>query len=126
MKIPTTQAYLSYTYVSAKEWLSSLFPELSVVKCEPTSGAVEPAAIERALRPNTALVSVMLANNETGVIQPVREIVAIVRRWNKDGGGQRRILLHTDAAQVGLSSNIVIVPCTYVSKWITVNYILYY
>ena len=80
---------------------------------------MKPAAIERALRPNTALVSVMLANNETGVIQPVREIVAIVRRWNKDGGGQRRILLHTDAAQVGLSSSI---DCTYVSKWITVNY----
>ena len=91
-------------YALTKESFSLFFPELTVVKCEPTSGAVEPAAIERALRPNTALVSVMLANNETGVIQPVREIVAIVRRWNKERrSGQRQILLHTDAAQVWIS-----------------------
>lgn len=44
-----------------------------------------------ALRPDTALVSVMHANNAVGTIQPVAEIVALA--W------PRRILLHTDAAQ---------------------------
>jgi len=38
------------------------------------SGLIDPAAIERALRPETRLISVMLANNETGVLQPVEEI----------------------------------------------------
>ena len=38
------------------------------------NGLIDPAAIRRALRPETRLVSVMLANNETGVLQPVEEI----------------------------------------------------
>ncbi len=44
-----------------------------------------------ALRPDTALVSVMHANNEVGTLQPIREIACITR--------ERGILLHTDAAQ---------------------------
>lgn len=52
---------------------------------------VTPQEIERLLRPDTILVSVMLANNETGVIQPIKEIAEIT--------GPRGILLHTDAAQ---------------------------
>ena len=43
------------------------------------SGIVDPAAIERALRPETRLLSVMLANNETGVLQPVEEIGRIAK-----------------------------------------------
>jgi cysteine desulfurase len=38
------------------------------------SGLIDPAEIQRALRPETRLISVMLANNETGVLQPVEEI----------------------------------------------------
>jgi cysteine desulfurase len=37
-------------------------------------GLIDPAEIQRALRPETRLISVMLANNETGVVQPVEEI----------------------------------------------------
>jgi len=54
-------------------------------------GLVDPDDVRRVLKPETALVSVMLANNETGVIQPVEEISRIVR--------ERNIRLHTDAAQ---------------------------
>ncbi len=54
-------------------------------------GRVEPAAVEAALTPRTVLVSVMHAQNETGVLQPVAEIAARARR--------RGVLLHTDAAQ---------------------------
>jgi cysteine desulfurase len=55
------------------------------------SGRVDPQAIEAAIRDTTLLVSVMHANNETGVIQPIREISEIVHR--------RGALLHTDAVQ---------------------------
>lgn len=54
-------------------------------------GIVDPAAIEAALRPDTILVSVMLANNEVGTIQPIGEIGKITR--------SKGVLLHTDAVQ---------------------------
>jgi len=54
-------------------------------------GLVELDALRAALRPETVLVSVMYANNEIGVIQPVRQIGALCR--------ERGVLLHTDAAQ---------------------------
>ena len=54
-------------------------------------GVVEVGALEAALRPNTRLVSVMLANNETGAIQPVRELA--------DRAHAAGSLFHTDAVQ---------------------------
>jgi cysteine desulfurase len=54
-------------------------------------GRVEPAAIGDALEDRTAVVSVMLANNEIGVLQPVDEIAALCR--------ERGVPCHTDAAQ---------------------------
>ncbi len=54
-------------------------------------GRVTPEAVERALRPDTFLVSFMAANNEIGTVHPVREIGALCAR--------RGVLLHTDATQ---------------------------
>ena len=54
-------------------------------------GLVEPSALEAALRPNTRLVSVMLANNETGVVQPVRELAELTHAAGA--------LFHSDAVQ---------------------------
>ena len=54
-------------------------------------GLVRPEDVRRALTDDTALVSVMSANNEIGTIQPIREIGAICR--------ERGILFHTDAVQ---------------------------
>jgi cysteine desulfurase len=54
-------------------------------------GIVHPKVLEEALRPETILVSIMEANNETGVIQPIPELAAICRKQN--------ILFHTDAVQ---------------------------
>lgn len=54
-------------------------------------GLVDPAAVENALRTDTALVSVMHANNEVGTLQPIAEIAALTR--------PRGVLLHCDAAQ---------------------------
>jgi cysteine desulfurase len=54
-------------------------------------GRVDPAAVTAAIAADTVLVSLMLANNEVGTLQPVAEIAAICR--------QRGVLLHSDAAQ---------------------------
>jgi cysteine desulfurase len=54
-------------------------------------GLVDPEAVRRAIRSDTALVSIMHANNEVGTIQPVMEIAAIAH--------ERGVLVHTDAAQ---------------------------
>jgi len=56
------------------------------------NGVVDLAKLEKAIRPDTVLVSVMAVNNETGVIQPLPEIGEIVRR-------HRGVYFHTDAAQ---------------------------
>jgi len=52
---------------------------------------VDPADVRRALRPNTRLISVMMANNETGVLQPVEEIGKIA--------AEAGAYFHTDAVQ---------------------------
>jgi cysteine desulfurase len=54
-------------------------------------GFIDPAAVEAAIKPSTILISVMYANNEIGVLQPIREISAIAR--------QHGILFFTDATQ---------------------------
>jgi len=56
-----------------------------------SSGVVDPADVERALRPETVLISVMHANNELGTIQPLEEIGRVAR--------DRDIYFHTDAVQ---------------------------
>src|SRR5499427_5742297 len=54
-------------------------------------GQVDPDAVERVLTPRTILISVMHANNETGVLQPIAAIATIGRKHG--------VLMHTDAAQ---------------------------
>ncbi|KAF9792848.1 cysteine desulfurase NFS1 [Thelephora terrestris] len=55
-------------------------------------GVLDLQELEAAIRPDTSLVSVMTVNNETGVIQPVKDIGTIVRK-------HRGVYFHTDAAQ---------------------------
>jgi cysteine desulfurase len=55
------------------------------------TGRIDPEAVRRAITDKTILVSVMLANNEVGTVQPLKEIGAITR--------ERGVLLHTDAVQ---------------------------
>jgi cysteine desulfurase len=59
----------------------------------PVSGAgvVDPGAVREALRPQTVLISVMMANNELGTIQPIEEIGRIA--------GEADVWFHTDAVQ---------------------------
>jgi cysteine desulfurase len=55
------------------------------------NGLLSTGQLETAIRPDTILVSVMIANNEIGVIQPIAKMAHICR--------QRQIIFHTDAAQ---------------------------
>ncbi len=54
-------------------------------------GIVDPAAVAKAITPKTTLVSIMLANNEVGTIQPLAEVGRVCR--------ERGVLLHSDAVQ---------------------------
>ena len=64
----------------------------SVTYLNPDSeGIISPRQLEAALRPDTALVSVMYVNNETGSIQPIRELAKVCRK--------HEIPFHTDAVQ---------------------------
>jgi cysteine desulfurase len=54
-------------------------------------GLVDPADVKRALRNNTKLISIMMANNETGVVQPVQEIGRIAKEAD--------VYFHTDGVQ---------------------------
>jgi cysteine desulfurase len=56
-----------------------------------SDGSLDLHLLEKSIRPDTAVVSVMLANNETGVIFPIEEIAAICR--------SKGVLCHTDAVQ---------------------------
>ena len=76
--------------MQAAEALAGRGVEVSFLPATP-QGVVEPSALEAALRPSTRLVSVMLANNETGVIQPVRELADLTHAAGA--------LFHADAVQ---------------------------
>lgn len=78
--------------VSAIEHASVLNAAPNALRIPATSdGVITPEAVERALTPDTKLVSIQWANNETGVIQPIAEIFPIVRKHGA--------LLHVDAVQ---------------------------
>lgn len=72
--------------------LGSLGWEITVLPVAAT-GIVDLEALESAIRPSTAMVSIMAANNETGVIQPVAALAAVVK--SRAPGS----LFHTDATQ---------------------------
>ena len=72
------------------EYLEKRGYEVTFLPVEP-DGSLDLHLLEKSIRPDTAIVSVMWANNETGVIFPVEEIAAICR--------SKGVLCHTDAVQ---------------------------
>lgn len=76
--------------IAPVEYLRSHGVRATIVPCD-GNGVVDPNDVRRAIEPDTRLVTIMLANNEVGTIQPIREIARICR--------ERDILFHTDAAQ---------------------------
>lgn len=72
------------------EHLKSMGFDVTVLPVS-ADGFVDPGEVERAMRDDTILVSVMMANSEIGTIQPVRDICAIAH--------SKGVLFHTDAVQ---------------------------
>jgi cysteine desulfurase len=77
---------------TAEALLESGRAEVTVVGCD-SRGVVDPEEVAAAVRDDTVLVSVMLANNEVGTVQDVATCAELVHRRN------RRTLVHSDAVQ---------------------------
>jgi cysteine desulfurase len=77
----------------------------------PVDGAcrIDPGDVRRALRPNTRLISIMMANNETGVLQPVEEIGKIA--------AEADVYFHTDAVQAAgkVALDVKLIGCDLLS-----------
>ncbi len=65
-------------------------------------GLFSPDIALRALRPNTVFLSIGWANNEVGVLQPIREIAQALRELRSNDGPTKSIMLHADAGQAPL------------------------
>jgi cysteine sulfinate desulfinase/cysteine desulfurase-like protein len=76
--------------LAACRWLQDFGFEVTHLKAD-REGLVDPADLKAAIKPETILVSIMAANNETGAIQPTGELAMVAR--------SRGVLFHTDAVQ---------------------------
>jgi cysteine desulfurase len=79
-----------HAVMNACNHLQSLGNEVTRVPVD-GSGRVDPQDVRRALRPNTKLITIIMANNETGVLQPVEELGKIA--------AEADVYFHTDAVQ---------------------------
>ena len=91
-----TSAVEHHAVLHSFDYLQKFGFETTVVPVD-RYGRVDPVAVASAVTPKTVLVSVMLANNEVGTIQPIAEISAAVRERAKSLKSQ--VPLHTDAIQ---------------------------
>ncbi|SHH53442.1 cysteine desulfurase [Sporobacter termitidis DSM 10068] len=87
--IVITEIEHSAVYRTAKEMEKKGF-DITFLPVD-REGHVTPEQLEDAIRDNTVLVSIMMANNEIGTILPIRELCAVARK--------RGVLFHTDAVQ---------------------------
>lgn len=85
-----TTATEHHSVLSCCEWLSRRGYTLTVLPVDST-GRVSPESLENAIRPDTFLVSCMWVNNETGAINPIKELASIAHAHGA--------LFHTDAVQ---------------------------
>ncbi|XP_016089593.1 selenocysteine lyase-like [Sinocyclocheilus grahami] len=86
--------------LTAKHLLKEGKADVTFVPVSKVTARVEVEDVIAAIRPTTSLVSIMLANNETGIIMPIKNICQRVREVNKQRAASApKILLHTDAAQ---------------------------
>ena len=91
-----TTAIEHHAGLHAAQFLEEIGFEVTTLGCD-GFGHVSAAEFERALRPDTVLASVMLANNEVGTVEPVAQLAGILREY---AARQRhRVMLHTDAVQ---------------------------
>ncbi|OAI39033.1 cysteine desulfurase NifS, partial [bacterium SCGC AG-212-C10] len=80
----------------AAQFLEELGFDVTYLGCD-GHGRVQLSELEAALRSDTVLVSVMLANNEVGTVQPIADVSRLVRKYAHKHG--QSIAIHTDAVQ---------------------------
>ncbi|MCH5280795.1 MAG: cysteine desulfurase NifS [Lachnospiraceae bacterium] len=85
-----TTAIEHHAILHTCQWLEKEGYEVTYLKVN-ENGLVDPKDVESAIRPDTILVSVMMANNEIGTVEPIKEIGVITR--------EKGVLFHTDAVQ---------------------------
>ena len=85
-----TSSVEHHAVLHAAKQLQEIGCELTILPVD-GQGVIDPSDVKRALRPKTKLISVMMANNETGVLQPVEEIGQIA--------AEASVYFHTDAVQ---------------------------
>jgi cysteine desulfurase len=85
-----TSAIEHHAILQSCKRLQALGAEVTCLRVD-GQGRVDPGDVQAALRPRTRLVSIMMANNETGTIEPVEEIGRIA--------AEAEVLFHTDAVQ---------------------------
>lgn len=85
-----TSVFEHHAVLHTCEFLEKHGFEVTYLPVSP-EGLVNPEDVEKAIRPDTALVTIMYANNEIGTIQPISEIGAICKKHG--------VLFHTDAVQ---------------------------
>ncbi|MDO5861512.1 MAG: cysteine desulfurase NifS, partial [Thermoplasmata archaeon] len=85
-----TSSIEHHAIINTCEYLEKMGVEVTFLPVD-GDGLVDPKDVEAAIRPDTAIISVMTANNEIGTIEPIREIGAIAK--------VHKILFHTDAVQ---------------------------
>lgn len=79
-----------HAILHSAQWLEKQGFEVTYLPVDAV-GRVSPSDVEKAIRPDTMLISVMAANNEIGTIEPIEEIGAIAKAHN--------VLFHVDAVQ---------------------------
>jgi cysteine desulfurase len=92
-----TSSIEHHAVLHACRHLEEIGSEVTYVPVDGRS-VVDPDDVRRALRPNTKLISIMMANNETGVLQPVEEIGKIA--------AEADVYFHTDAVQAAAKVRI--------------------
>jgi cysteine desulfurase len=92
-----TSSIEHHAVLHACKHLEKLGCDVSVLPVD-SRGLIDPDDVRLALRPNTKLISLMMASNETGVLQPVEEIGRIA--------AEAQILFHTDAVQAAAKVSI--------------------
>ena len=92
-----TSAIEHHALLNTVKWLGRMGYDFTILPVD-KYGFVDPAELEKAIRPDTILASIMFANNEIGTIEPVAELGAVCRKHG--------VLFHTDGVQAAGHINI--------------------